>query len=225
MLYNVDKPDVGSRAGDLPRGRLITLEGIDGTGKSTQIASLAAALRGAGFKVLELREPGGTAIGEAIRKILLDSRNTGMCQESELLLFTAARAQLVREIILPALLAGTWVICDRFLDSSLAYQGYGRGLDLAMIDTINSFAVDGCRPDMTILLDMTVTAAAARLSSRQGKADRLDVESMTFMQRVREGYLAAAAKEPERFIIVDAEQPEEHLAQEIISKIWEGTGT
>jgi len=225
MLYNVDKPDVGRLESDLTRGRLITLEGIDGTGKSTQIASLAAALRDAGFKVLELREPGGTSIGEAIRKILLDSRNTGMFQESELLLFTAARAQLVREIILPALLAGTWVICDRFLDSSLAYQGYGRGLDLAMIDTINSFAVDGCRPDLTILLDMPVTSAATRLSNRQGKADRLDVESMAFMQRVREGYLAAAAREPGRFIIVDAEKPEEHLAQEIISKIWEGTGT
>jgi len=225
MLYNVDKPDVGSLAHDSPRGQLITLEGIDGTGKSTQIASLAAQLRGAGFKVLELREPGGTAIGEAIRKILLDSRNTGMCQESELLLFTAARAQLVREIILPALQAGTWVICDRFLDSSLAYQGYGRGLDIGMIDTINSFAVDGCRPDLTILLDMPVPDAVARLSSRQGKADRLDVESMSFMQRVREGYLAAAAREPGRFIIVDAGQPEKQLANEIISKIWEGTGT
>lgn len=224
MLYNVDKPVITGTEQAPPRGRLITLEGIDGTGKSTQIASLAAELRSAGFKVLELREPGGTAIGEAIRKILLDSRNTGMCQESELLLFTAARAQLVREVILPALLAGTWVICDRFLDSSLAYQGYGRGLDLAMIDTINSFAVDDCRPDMTILLDMPVPAAAERLSSRQGKADRLDVESISFMQRVREGYLAAAAREPGRFMIVDAGQREAQLAQDIISRIWEGTG-
>jgi dTMP kinase len=225
MLYNVNKPDVNSPERSLTRGRLITLEGIDGTGKSTQIASLAAKLREAGSEVLELREPGGTAIGESIRKILLDSRNTGMCQESELLLFTAARAQLVREVILPALLAGTWVICDRFLDSSLAYQGYGRGLDLATIDSINSFAVDGCRPDLTILLDLPVAAAVARLSTRQGKADRLDVESISFMQRVREGYLAAAAREPKRFMIVDAGQPEEQLAQEIISKIWEGTGT
>jgi dTMP kinase len=182
-------------------------------------------LRATGVDVLELREPGGTAIGEAIRKILLDSRNTGMCQESELLLFTAARAQLVREIILPALQTGTWVICDRFLDSTLAYQGYGRGMDLDVINAINSFAVDGCRPDVTILLDMPVPAAAARLSGRQGKADRLDAESISFMQRVRDGYLKAAAREPRRFVVVDAGQPEEKLAQEIISKIWEGTGT
>jgi len=224
MLYNMDKPESDARQKLPGRGRLITLEGIDGTGKSTQIASLAAALRARGLSVLELREPGGTAIGEAIRKILLDNRHTGMCQESELLLFTAARAQLVREVIAPALSGGTWVICDRFLDSTLAYQGYGRELDLDMIDTINSFAVDGCRPDITILLDMPVEAAAARLGSRQDKADRLDVESLSFMKRVRDGYLAVASREPKRFAVVDAGQPEIQLAQDIFSKIWEGTG-
>lgn len=224
MLYNVDKP-AGSDGQAIPgRGRLITLEGIDGTGKSTQIASLAASLRDRGIQVLELREPGGTAIGEAIRQILLDNRHTGLCQASELLLFTAARAQLVREVIGPALDEGTWVICDRFLDSTLAYQGYGRGLDHDLIDQVNGFAVDGCRPDITILLDLPAPDAAARLGNRQDKADRLDVESMSFMQRVRDGYLAIAAREPKRFAVVDAGQPEMKLAQDIFSKIWEGTG-
>jgi dTMP kinase len=225
MLYNVDKPENGDKTASSARGRLITLEGIDGTGKTTQIASLAAAIRRHGIDALELREPGGTTIGEAIRQILLDNRHTGMCQESELLLFTAARSQLVREVILPALNAGTWVICDRFLDSSLAYQGYGRGLDLEIIDRINGFAVDGCRPDKTILLDLQPEAAVIRLGGRQGKADRLDIESLAFMKRVRDGYLAAAAREPGRFAIIDAAQPEKVIAQQIYSVIEEGLGT
>ncbi len=216
MMYNVEKS---------ARGRLITLEGIDGTGKSTQIASLSAAIRDRGIAVLELREPGGTAIGEAIRQILLDNKHTGMTQETELLLFAAARAQLVREVILPALNSGTWVICDRFLDSSVAYQGYGREMPLDMIDTINRFAVDGCRPDITILLDLPVETALGRLDGRQDKADRLDIESTAFMQRVYEGYHAAAAREPDRIKLVDAGQPEMALAQQIFQVIWEGFGT
>jgi dTMP kinase len=224
MLYNVEKPDIAGSRAFTARGRLITLEGIDGTGKTTQIASLAAALGDKGIPVLELREPGGTAIGEAIRQILLDNRHTGMSEETELLLFAAARAQLVREVILPALAQGTWVICDRFLDSSLAYQGYGRGMDLDMIDRINGFAVDGCRPDITILLDLPVETAVNRLTGRQEKADRLDVESLAFMQRTRIGYLAAAAREPERFTLMDAGQPEMVLAQQIFNVIWEGFG-
>lgn len=225
MLYNNGKSeDAGSKAFSAP-GRLITLEGIDGTGKTTQITSLASAIRDRGIKVLELREPGGTAIGEAIRKILLDNRHTGMCDESELLLFAAARAQLVREVILPALSAGTWVLCDRFLDSTLAYQGYGRRSDLDMINGINSLAVDGCRPDMTILLDLPADVALVRLSRRTDKSDRLDAESSAFMNRVRNGYLAIAAGEPQRFAVVDARQPETVLAQKIFSIIWEGFGT
>ena len=124
MLYNNNEKSMGFRSQKLAGpGRLITLEGIDGTGKTTQISSLASAIRKQDISVLELREPGGTAIGEAIRRILLDNRNTGMCSESEMLLFAAARAQLVREVIRPALAAGTWVVCDRFSDSTLAYQG------------------------------------------------------------------------------------------------------
>jgi dTMP kinase len=224
MLYNVEKPATAGSQIFPARGRLITLEGIDGTGKTTQIASLAAALREKGIFVLELREPGGTVIGEEIRQILLDNRHTSMSEETELLLFTAARAQLVREVILPALTQGVWVICARYLDSSLAYQGYGRGMDLDMIDRINNFAIDGCRPDMTILLDLPAETAKSRLMGRQEKADRLDVENLAFMQRTRTGYLAAAAREPERFTLFDAGQPEMVLAQQIFNVIWEGFG-
>lgn len=225
MLYNNSKlEDTGSRVFS-GRGRLITLEGIDGTGKTTQINSLVSAIRDRGIRVLELREPGGTTIGEAIRRILLDNRHIGMCDESEVLLFAAARAQLVRQVILPALKNGTWVICDRFLDSTVAYQGYGRGADLDSINRINDLAVDGCRPDLTILLDLPPEDAMERLGKRTDKADRLDTESVTFMQRVREGYLTIAASEPRRFVVVDARQPETVLAQEIVSKIWEGFGT
>lgn len=224
MLYNITKPKDGENQPLSGRGRLITLEGIDGTGKTTQIASLSASLRERGISVLELREPGGTAIGEAIRQILLDNKHSGMSDETELLLFTAARAQSVREIMLPALASGTWIICDRFLDSTLAYQGYGRGMDLATINSINGFAVDGCRPDITILLDLPVETAVSRLSSRQTKADRLDGESRAFMQRTRDGYLAAAAHEPNRIIVINAEQSATDLAKNIFNIIWEGLG-
>ncbi|MGI6326887.1 MAG: dTMP kinase [Saccharofermentanales bacterium] len=221
MLYNNNEKSMGFRSQKLAGpGRLITLEGIDGTGKTTQISSLASAIRKQDISVLELREPGGTAIGEAIRRILLDNRNTGMCSESEMLLFAAARAQLVREVIRPALAAGTWVVCDRFSDSTLAYQGYGRGADLEIIEKINNLAVGSCRPDRTVLLDLSPDAALERLGRRPDKADRLDIEGRTFMKRVREGYLAIAAGEPQRFIVVDAGQPARALAQEIFSKIW-----
>lgn len=223
MLYNNGEKPMGFRSQNLSGpGRLITLEGIDGTGKTTQINSLASAIRKQGINVLKLREPGGTVIGEAIRQILLDNRHTGMCNESEMLLFAAARAQLVREVIRPALAAGTWVICDRFLDSTLAYQGYGRGVDLEVIERINNLAVGNCRPDRTVLLDLSPEAALERLGKRPEKTDRLDIEGRMFMERVREGYLAIAADEPQRFIVVDAGQPAKALAQEVFSKIWEG---
>lgn len=225
MLYNDGKPEETRAQATEKRGRLITLEGIDGTGKSTQVANLVSAIRSRGITVLELREPGGTAIGEAIRQILLDKRNIGLCDESELLLFIAARAQLVREIILPALVSGSWVVCDRFTDSTLAYQGYGRGADLEMIRRINDLAVNGCRPDKTILLDVPIEAAMARLDKRQHKSDRLDAEGIDFMKRVRDGYMAMAANEPDRFAVVDTTLPKTVVAQEIFSKIWEGFGT
>jgi dTMP kinase len=222
MMYNEKKPAGEGRQTTQKAGRLITFEGIDGTGKSTQIARLAADLRKAGHEVLELREPGGTAIGEAIRSILLDSKNSSMSIETELLLFEAARAQLVREIIQPALAAGTWVICDRFYDSTSVYQGFGRGLDLDMIEALNRIAVDGCQPDATLLLDLPVEAALGRLSGRTEKADRFDSESIDFMSRIREGFLNLAAHSNGRITVIDAGLTETTLAHLIHQIIEEG---
>ena len=165
-MYNEHEPTDIQRVSAFPRGRLITFEGIDGSGKTTQIEKLSARLAESGIPVRVLREPGGTVIGEAIRRILLDKAHTGMCTETELLLFAAARAQLVREVILPDLEAGKWVICDRFLDSTAAYQGFGRQLDRTR-SFLNRLAVGTCRPDLTILLDLPVQAALDRLVGRR----------------------------------------------------------
>lgn len=221
MMYNGKKSVNADHQATAGRGRLITFEGIDGSGKSTQITMLADSLRAAGMDVLVLREPGGTPIGEAIRKILLDSKHDGMSQETELLLFEAARAQLIREVIEPALAAGTNVICDRFFDSTLAYQGYGRGMDLGMIEAMNRYAVGSSRPDLTILLDLPVETAVLRLAGRLGAADRLEGEGLAFMQRTCEGYRALAAREPERIIKLDASLPAAVLAKEIFRVIRE----
>ncbi|MEA4888775.1 MAG: dTMP kinase [Clostridiaceae bacterium] len=224
MMYNEEKLKVKDPAIPDARGRLITFEGIDGTGKSTQIVRLTEKLREMGKTVQVLREPGGTAIGESVREILLDRRHTNMCEETELLLFAAARAQLVREIILPALETGSWVICDRFYDSTVAYQGYGRGLDLNVIGALNQLAIGTCRPDITILLDLPVELAVKRLTGRKEKADRLDNESLAFMQQIRDGYRNLALAEPDRLILMDAAQPETVLAADIYRVIREGFG-
>ncbi|MDN5313690.1 MAG: dTMP kinase [Clostridiales bacterium] len=223
MMYNnehIQKSEGGDR---LNRGRFLTLEGIDGSGKTTQIAHIAEILRASGEEAMLLREPGGTLISEEIRGVLLNKQNTAMSVETELLLFAAARAQLVREVIEPALARGVWVVCDRFMDSTTAYQGYGRQIDLDLINQLNSIAVGGCIPDITILFDLSVDHAAARLAGRSGKTDRLDLESRAFAQRTRLGYLEIAALEPERFRIVDAEMTEDQIAQQIKSIIREGT--
>ena len=225
MMYNENEPTDIQRVSASPRGRLITFEGIDGSGKTTQIEKLSARLVQSGIPVRVLREPGGTAIGEAIRRILLDKAHTGMCMETELLLFAAARAQLVREVILPDLENGKWVICDRFLDSTAAYQGYGRQLDPDMIRSLNQLAVGGCWPDVTILLDLPVQAALARLLGRQDKQDRLDHESVAFMERTRQGYSQLAQADPDRIIVMDAAQQETELAEQIYHIIREGLGT
>lgn len=224
MMYNEHKPTERQQAAFAMRGRLITFEGIDGSGKSTQIRRLSARLADEGIAVRVLREPGGTPIGEAIRRILLDKAHTGMCMETELLLFAAARAQLVREVILPDLESGQWVICDRFIDSTAAYQGFGRSLDQTVIRSLNQLAIGACRPDITILLDLPVECALERLSGRRHKQDRLDLESVSFMQRTRDGYRQLAALEPDRITVVDAAKPEEEQAEQIYHKIREGLG-
>ncbi len=198
----------------LSRGKLITFEGIDGSGKTTQIIYLADYLRSIGLEVLLLREPGGTPIGEEIRQILLDQRSGEMTAETELFLFEAARAQLVREVIRPALDAGTWVISDRFHDSSIAYQGYGRGLPLELVTALNDLAIGGTVPDLTILLELDPKALAARMDKRHrsGQNDRIDLESDQFKKRVSEGFRAIADAEPHRMVRIGTDHEKEKTA-------------
>lgn len=179
----------------MQRGILISFEGIDGCGKSSQLRLLKERLEAQGHDVLALREPGGTATSEAIRGILLDAKGGAVATETELLLFIAARAQIVRELIRPALAAGKIVLLDRFLDSTVAYQGYGRGIDPTWIAALNDYACGPTRPDLTLYFDLDVAEAQARLAGRPEEQNRMDAESIGFMQRTLEGFRALAAKE------------------------------
>jgi dTMP kinase len=195
------------------RGRLISFEGGEGAGKSTVIATVRACLERRGIEPLLVREPGGTAIGERIRGLLLDASHDGMCAATELLLMFASRAQLVAETVGPALAAGRWVIADRFSDASYAYQGGGRGLDALWIAELERRAV-GLRPDLTFLLDIGVAEGLARAGQR-GDSDRIEGEQQTFFERVRQAYLARAAAEPDRFRVIDAGQERAAVARDV----------
>jgi len=205
------------------RGLFITFEGGEGTGKTTQLKGLLGALRAAGRGVLETRDPGGTAIGNQIRDLLLDGENVRMTALAELLLYEASRAQLVHEVVRPALAAGQIVLCDRFIDSTVAYQGYGRGLDRALIAQLNSLASGGLRPDLTLFFDLDPAAglarAAERLSHPRKAEDRIEREVLAFHQRVREGYRALAALEPERVAVLDASRGISELGEEIRRRV------
>ena len=185
------------------RGLFITVEGIDGCGKSTQARLIAAALEAAGHDVLRLREPGGVKISEQIRAILLDPANVEMGDVCELLLYEAARAQLVHQVIRPALAAGKTVVCDRFCDSTTAYQAFADGLDRNMVSQANELAVDGCRPDLTLVFDLPVEDALRRRSGREAE-DRLELKGLEFQERVAAGFRAVAADEPDRVKLIDA---------------------
>lgn len=185
------------------RGLFITVEGIDGCGKSTQATLIAHALEAAGRDVLRLREPGGVAISEKIRAILLDPANGEMGDVCELLLYEAARAQLVHQVIRPALAAGKTVVCDRFYDSTTAYQAFADGLDRGMVSRANELAVDGCRPDLTLVFDLPVEDALRRRTGREAE-DRLELKGSEFQRRVAAGFRAVAADEPDRVKLVDA---------------------
>ncbi len=188
-------------------GWFITFEGPEGSGKTTQIRLLAQWLAGQGHAVLTTREPGGTRIGDAVRGILLNPEHTEMRPEAEILLFSAARAQIVGEIIRPHLARGGIVVCDRFADSTLAYQGYGRQLDLAALRQITTFATGGLTPDLTVCLDLTVLEGLRRKQSGDlAEWNRMEREQLAFHERVRQGYLALAAAEPQRWLVVDAAQ-------------------
>lgn len=187
----------------------ITFEGIEGCGKSTQIALLAASLQQAGQRVLLTREPGGCPIADQIRSVLLDAANTALVPMAELMLYAASRSQHLTEVVSPALAEGTIVLCDRFSDATRAYQSFGRGIDRQTIETLNSLACDGISPDLTVLLDCPVETglgrARQRIDSTSGpREERFELESLAFHQRVRDGYLQLAAEEPGRFVIVDA---------------------
>lgn len=209
--------------------QFITFEGIEGCGKTTQIRLLASALTEAGNRVTLTREPGGCPIADKIRAILLDADNSAMTPSAELLLYAAARAQHVSEVITPALERGDIVLCDRFTDATLAYQGYGRGLDRKTVLLLNGLATAGRRPDLTILLDCPVEtglkraldriAAASRADSGSEREERFELESRQFHQRVRDGYLALAAEAPHRFLIVNADGSREEIAAAIAAAV------
>ena len=202
-------------------GRLVSFEGPEGSGKSTQISRLAAHFQKSHREVITTREPGGTEIGEQIRNIIVhNSKGDEMCAETELLLFTAARAQLVREVIAPALLRGAIVLSDRFLDSSTVYQGIARNLAADPVSQINRFAVGNVMPDLTVVLDVPEEVSLARLKQRATDLpDRMERENVDFYKKVREGYLLLAKGMPERFIVVDGTKPEDVIEKRIWSEV------
>ncbi|MDX1613945.1 MAG: dTMP kinase [Candidatus Promineifilaceae bacterium] len=197
---------------------LITFEGSEGSGKSTQIEMLARFLRERGHRVTTTREPGGTRIGEQVRHCLHHVDHQEMAPASEALLYSASRAQLVAEVIRPALADGHIVLSDRYSDSTLAYQGYGRGLDLVALETITHFATGGLRPDLTLFLDVDVRQGLARRNDSASEINRMDMQTEAFYQRVRDGYLELMRQDPARWRIVDASLPVEQV-QRLIRRV------
>ena len=197
----------------------ITFEGTEGSGKTTQIGRLVKELSEANYSVQSTREPGGTTVGDQIRSILLNPLNERLFPTSELLLYAASRAQHVREVIVPALKNGEIVISDRFADASVAYQSYGRNLNLTLITQLNRIATDGLVPDLTFLLDLPVEIGLQRASSSRGTLDRIEREKLEFHRRVQTGYLSIAEESPDRIKVVDATQSMDVIYQEIWSTI------
>ena len=195
--------------------RFITFEGGDGTGKTTQLRALESHLRGLNRSCVLTREPGGTALGRMLRNVLLEVGDEEIAASSELFLYLADRAQHVKQIIAPALSGGKIVLCDRFSDSTLAYQGYGRGLDLDWLRRLNDTATEGLRPDMSFLLDCPVDVGLARAARRGAREDRFERENLEFHEKVRQGFLALARAEPKRFRVVDASRPVAEVAKQI----------
>ncbi|MCL4879524.1 MAG: dTMP kinase [Anaerolineae bacterium] len=198
---------------------LITLEGPDGSGKSTQIDLLVQKLRAKGYKVVQTREPGGTPIGDEIRQVLHDLKNTAMHPHTETLLYAASRAQLVAQVIRPHLESGGIVVCDRYRDSTLAYQGYGHGLDLEALNSILAFATGNLTPDLTFYLDLSVEDGLKRRKDAADDWNRMDAMAVEFHQRVRAGYEKLIAAEPERWVRIDASQDIETIHQAILAVV------
>lgn len=207
----------------MTRGRFVTVEGGEGVGKSTNVEFLCALVRARGFEVLATREPGGTPTAERIRELLLEHGTEPMPPTAELLLFFAARALHVENVIRPAVARGTWVVCDRFTDATRAYQGAGRGLDAGRIEQLAEWVHGDCTPDLTLLLDAPPEVGRGR-AERRSDADRMESEQAAFHARVREGYLAQARREPDRFRVIDAGQALARVQADIeaaLAPLWE----
>ena len=206
-------------------GVFITFEGSEGGGKTTQVSLLAEALRARGHDVVETREPGGTSIGQTLRQLLLrphsGSPTDTLAPPAELLLMLADRAQHIHEVILPSLQAGYIVLCDRYADSTTAYQGYGRGFDLAEVAQLNAFVCGACRPHLTFVLDLPVAVGMERAQERRGTAavDQFEAASVSFHERVREGFLAIVRAEPERICLIDATQDIEAVHTAVLAGV------
>jgi dTMP kinase len=201
------------------RGAFISLEGIEGVGKSTNLAFTADAVRRAGHEVVTTREPGGTQLGERVRDWILNGDHGKLSPETEALLMFAARARHLEEVIRPALAAGRWVVCDRFTDATFAYQGGGRGASRTLLEALEAEIQKGLRPDLTLLLDAPLDVGASRISSRT--PDHFEREQRPFFERVRSAYLSLAAQHPERVKIVDAAQPLPQVQSQIAAEIAE----
>ena len=199
----------------------ITLEGPDGSGKSSQIGPLVEHLRQQGHPVIATREPGGTPIGDEIRRTVLGLRHAGMAQRTEVLLFLAARAQHVDELIIPHLAQGDVVVSDRYADSTLAYQGYGLGTDLETLRMLLDFATGGVQPDLTLLLDLEVDEGLRRRRTSGGEWNRLDAQTLDYHTRVRNGYLELVQQEPQRWVIIDANRPPEEVQASLQAVVLE----
>ena len=198
----------------------ISFEGIDGAGKTTLLSTMEAWLTKEKIAPIVTREPGGTRLGEKVRELLLDPSHTGMSDRAELLLYSASRAQLVQEVIRPALDEGHWVLADRFIDATLAYQGYGRGLDLKMLRAVQEWATGGLWPHRTVLVDCDLDIAAGRQKLRPKAKDRIENEHRAFHRAVREGYLALAEQEPERITVIDGSKPLGEVLQDFEGVFW-----
>ena len=218
-----------------PRGRFLSIEGVDGAGKSTQLPRIESWLRGRGVRTLATREPGGTPLGESLRAVLLDPRFTGMSPVAELLVMFAARAEHLAKVISPAIEDGVWVLCERFTDATFAYQGGGRDVDRATIEALEGTVQGDIRPDLVLVLDLPAEAGLARAERRRrgavsaggpagagcGAADRFEREDAAFFRRVREIYLGRAREEPGRYAVIDASAGEEAVTERMVRAIEE----
>lgn len=197
----------------------ITFEGPDGSGKTTQMKRLIPELRKMGLDIVQTREPGGTEIGDQIRSVIMDMKNKSMHPRTEILLFCSSRAQLVEELIRPSLREGRIVLCDRYADSTMAYQGYGHGLDKDALTRLLDFATGGLKPDLTLLFDLPAEAGLRRRLTNHEEWNRMDDYALQFHERVRQGYLEMAAAEPERWVVIDADRDPDRIHEDVLSAV------